>query len=487
MHLRAAFVASLAALTLVYMNARPGHAQAPPGTLSAADVCTSYEDQLQRDQTAMRRQQETIKLGNQQLEEWTEANKEAEIGALKAGFNLFVDGVVRKLLPRQEALEKLSKSLARGSSTPGQILLSRIADSDKAYAQARRLENFRNLAPALATGESLWALMQNEVKAVAELVRHADDNVNAVLQSPEYRQLAATDVTFSELGSSLAGFVMSSEQLDKFIGPHAALASFVVDYGYNAFAWLESRDRILQQTGDGGNADLQLRAVRALTQQTMCTVGRLQDCRAGQAPRTCEDILARRESSAPQNNPPAVAAAMSPPAPPLAPPKSGSVGVTVAKAGATAGAAIVGGVYLKRELDKLQTDLYAPTSTTTTTSAPTGGSSGGMTYVSGGFSCTYNSGGIVNSCGGSTITVNITKGMNVGSNLKLLTNHIQSVGLVPTTANPPGRVTFSGFSGGGWFDQCGPAVTRLSLINTSVSSSTIVAEVSGLSLPLTCR
>lgn len=159
---------------------------------------------------------------------------------------------------------------------------------------------------------------------------------------------------------------------------------------------------------------------------------------------------------------------------------------TAIKVAAGVGGAVTAGIFLKSALDDLAALETTGTSTSTTTTT-TGGSSGSMRFVSGSFSCTYNGGGIVNSCAGSTITVNITVPMAVGSALKLSTNHIQSTGTVRSTANPPGNVTFSGFSGGGWFDQCGPPVTRLDLFNTSVSSSAVVANVTGLSLPVTCR
>lgn len=162
--------------------------------------------------------------------------------------------------------------------------------------------------------------------------------------------------------------------------------------------------------------------------------------------------------------------------------------VVGAAAGSAAG--IVGGMYAS---DYISKQIDSGGSSASSGSSSSGGSSGsgtvgGMTYGGGAsFNCAYNAGGIVTSCAGSSITVNITVPMSVGSNLKLSTNHIQSNGVVATRSNPPGTVTFSGFSGGGWFDQCGPPITRLDLFNTSVSSSTVVASVSGLSLPVTCR
>ena len=72
-----------------------------------------------------------------------------------------------------------------------------------------------------------------------------------------------------------------------------------------------------------------------------------------------------------------------------------------------------------------------------------------------------------------------------GSRLKLLTEGSLQSGLYTTTSgNAPGQVTFSGFSG---TQTCQPTVRTLGLMNTSVSTSVIVASVSGLSLPVVCR
>jgi hypothetical protein len=165
------------------------------------------------------------------------------------------------------------------------------------------------------------------------------------------------------------------------------------------------------------------------------------------------------------------------------------VGKIVGAAAASA-AGIAGGLYAS---DYISKQVDSGGSSTPSGSSSSGGSSGsstagGMTYGGGAsFNCTYNAGGVVNSCAGSTITVNITVPMSVGSSLKLSTNHIQSNVTTTTKTNPPGTVTFSGFSGGGWTTSCGPPVTTLTLLNLSVSSSATVASVSGLSLPVTCR
>lgn len=187
-------------------------------------------------------------------------------------------------------------------------------------------------------------------------------------------------------------------------------------------------------------------------------------------------------------------AAEPPSAPPEQTPPSSGGG---ASAGKVVGiVALVGGVGIGtwvglKELNKFADGLTPdPQPGTGGSGGGSGGSGGGggMTYLGGGvFNCTYNAGGVVSSCANSSIRVNITLRMSTGSSLKLFTNHIFSNGVVLSRTDPPGDVTFTGFSGGGWFDQCGPPVTQLRLVNTSVNPNLTIATVSGLSIPVTCR
>ena len=109
-----------------------------------------------------------------------------------------------------------------------------------------------------------------------------------------------------------------------------------------------------------------------------------------------------------------------------------------------------------------------------------------MTLVSAVFNCTYNAGGVVSSCAASSVTVNITLRITPRSNLRLQADSIISA-VTQNATDPPGNVTFTGFSGGGWFDRCGPNVTALRLINTTVNPNIAIVTIPGLSIPITCR
>jgi len=158
------------------------------------------------------------------------------------------------------------------------------------------------------------------------------------------------------------------------------------------------------------------------------------------------------------------------------------IGAVAAGTGAAVAGIMVGDYMSKQALK----DAGVGSSSGGSTGGNTSG--GGMTFVSPGvFNCTYNAGGIVNSCSNSFIKVNITMKFAAGSRLKLITDGALQSGLYTTTSsNAPGEVTFSGFGGSGG-SGCAPTVRQLGLINTSVSTSTIVANVSGLALQVICR
>ena len=108
-----------------------------------------------------------------------------------------------------------------------------------------------------------------------------------------------------------------------------------------------------------------------------------------------------------------------------------------------------------------------------------------MTYVGGVFNCTYNAGGVVSSCANSNITVNIGVRIPAGSSLRLAAGVGIRSTVAVSPADPPGVMTFTGFSGGGWFEpSCGPTQTTLNLMN---ATGAVIATVTGLSIPITCR
>ena len=111
------------------------------------------------------------------------------------------------------------------------------------------------------------------------------------------------------------------------------------------------------------------------------------------------------------------------------------------------------------------------------------GGSGGMTYVdSQGIVCFYNAGGVLSNCSGQVV-VNITNKIAVGSTIRLQGSFWG--GNRTTTSSPPGSINF--FLTGGAGQSCPGPLTSLALTNLSESSSTVIASVGGISIPVNCR
>jgi hypothetical protein len=121
-------------------------------------------------------------------------------------------------------------------------------------------------------------------------------------------------------------------------------------------------------------------------------------------------------------------------------PKSGSGAGTAVKAGVGIAGAAVGGIYLKKELDKLKTDV--PT-TTTTTPPPSGGGNTGSTVTSFNITCTLASAGTFRNCTGS-LTATVGPSVTAGVALTATLNPALIVGrLTPPNSGSGQSLTFA--------------------------------------------
>lgn len=196
-------------------------------------------------------------------------------------------------------------------------------------------------------------------------------------------------------------------------------------------------------------------------------------------------------NAAPQNQQPSSLtpplpepASPAPPTPPTEKKGSNFVAQMLGLTAATAGVVVAAVAYEDYRAQKALED--AGSSGNDSGSSGNNSSSISMTYVgnsTNGFQCNVNFGGIVNNCT-ATITVNVRGSIPQGTNLRLQAQGYNIGGNRTTAANPPGNMTFS-LSGGPGTSSCPAPVTRLNLIR--VSDNTIIAQVSGLSLRMTCQ
>ncbi len=271
----------LCAIFAVLMAARLVHAQGGPD-------CSPFERQLDRDRLALMRQQQSIVEGTQELDEWTKANEDAQREALRAGIKLFVDAAARKL-EHAAAAARTFDEFFRTHNVP-LVLLSRTdarVKVERAYEAYRRASVAARGAGALKAGllaDDLWQSFKHEITLVAHIEADADAAVRQVVNDPDLRAYLRADdrgaVVLSDVLTSLISLGAQSTTAAKWFGPlvdpATSLASFIVDYGYDATKWYQSRQRILQQAQ---LSEMHLAAVAALKKQVERTVGKLQECR----------------------------------------------------------------------------------------------------------------------------------------------------------------------------------------------------------------
>lgn len=161
-------------------------------------------------------------------------------------------------------------------------------------------------------------------------------------------------------------------------------------------------------------------------------------------------------------------------------PKSGNGVGTAVKASVGIAGAAVGGIYLKKELDKLKTDV-ATTTTTTTTPPPTGGSNTASTVTSFNITCTLAGPGTFRNCTGS-LTATVGPSVTAGVALTATLNPALIVGrMTPPNTGSGQSLTFA-------FATSGTAAcpgTQSSV--TFLRSGTAFSTATSRSITITCN
>lgn len=297
--------------------------------VAQAPDCSAIEQQLVRDQNAMRRQQDSIMKGNRELEDWAKQNEEAQKAALDEAKKFLRDSVTKGVEDFATAkIAKLRSELMRRQ--PQGQTVSRYMEKIREFEAARnRLAAARDAAKIADKGYTPYDAWQEIRKWAAERKRDVDI-MNAFLK--DMRQDPATAQIAKEVFGDVAIDVLKLG-LDGVVDSSLSLGDFLVKYGYEATKWTASRNRIVQQNE---LRDQDLRAVDALDRQIKRTVARLQECRAKPPVQQ-----AKPQPPAPQPSPPVAAA----PAPAASAGGAllGAVGIAAAVGLAAAAASGLGG------------------------------------------------------------------------------------------------------------------------------------------------
>ena len=259
-----------------------------PATAQPMADCSTIERQRDRDKVALDRQGRSTNQAITDLDEWTKANAAAESAAIRLGRDLFLAGVAQGL-----------EHIANDARIFDQFLKDRrvplylFANSDArkkveealhAYARAGAAARTATAINSGLLAKDIWELFQSELGTIARLQAQGDTALRLALDDPQLQAyLKANDqvrVVQMELLSSFLTLAVQATRLEKLIGPHAALAEFIVEYGYEATKWQRSRRHILQMAN---LTEQQLTAVDGLKRQVERTVASLNSCRTAAA------------------------------------------------------------------------------------------------------------------------------------------------------------------------------------------------------------
>ncbi len=246
--------------------------------------CEEVGTQLQRDLEAVRRQQRTIAQGQRELEEWTRRNEQAQWNAILTAVNLLSSGLLaysaetdRVINGLQGAITRYENQLRRQGKRIDQFQMAKLMDLNKRKLElTTAADAARGLQKAKKEVQLTWHFFTREAKLADEKIESVQDTLRVIGDDPLFKELLKKEGL-----QPLVGKMQTYQVFPK--KPYLVeFSSFLVDYGYHATAWMESRDRILQQYN---LADEQLKAVNALKEQVELTMKRLKECQDAMAAR----------------------------------------------------------------------------------------------------------------------------------------------------------------------------------------------------------
>jgi len=252
-------------------------------------LCREIETQLERDKERIKRYQKTIEMNKEEAQKWADKNKEAVKEAQKSAGTALFEAIGGKLLTNKKIADDFQKRLIdyqvkiAVEGPPSQkiladLLIKKTVVASLAYADAAAKANTGKLIEAGVDLKKYYDITKAAVDSTNSAKEAADKEMKEVLQalnSPE-NDLRAN---FSDLTALVAELKLDNilEQTP-FLQDAASLTLFLRDYSYNATAWYQSRERILEY---GKIIDEQLKAVKANQEQIKRTGEKLKVCLEG--------------------------------------------------------------------------------------------------------------------------------------------------------------------------------------------------------------
>lgn len=239
--------------------------------------CVAVRDRYLRDMEAVKRNQKTIAMGQEELEAWTRRNEEAQQEALKSALNLLVDGSLAYVAESTQAANGLKGALAKYENQlkrqnrrvdPLQQakwleMHKRLLEMQKSIAAAKQLQDKKEKA------EIFWGYFTQSTRDIDTSTNDFKNALTAIDEDPILHKILVDKGLLP-----LVRRLKTKELLPK--KPYLlGLLEFAKDYGYSATEWVLSRNRILQQYDV---SDQQLRAVKAMEEELRKTVPALNEC-----------------------------------------------------------------------------------------------------------------------------------------------------------------------------------------------------------------
>jgi len=240
-------------------------------------VCSTAKDQLERDKQALKRMLDAIAMGQKELEEWTAQNQEAQWHAFFKAIDLLTAGML--------AFAAESDNVANGLKGAIKKYEAKLKQQGKAldplqYAKLESLnrrkltiEAAASTAKALQSGKRkigvAWDVFTAQTRTIDREAASLQDELMQIASDPLFKDLLEKEGLMALVGKLRSRTLFPKK-------PYLVnFGDFLVDYGYDATKWWESRKRILQQYN---LTDTQLRAVDSLKKQIERTTAAVNHC-----------------------------------------------------------------------------------------------------------------------------------------------------------------------------------------------------------------
>jgi hypothetical protein len=248
----------------------------------ARNAYSRIDHQLQLDKSALERQQRSIQMGLRELDQWTEANKEAQTNALKVGITTILGEAASKMEAQSKSAASFKGWLTRyqkmlkDQGVPFEALQPKIERAMSGYVNATIMSKSGTVLKQGLPGLDLWDATKSDLALIVQTQAESNAAIKDVINDPDLKRVLSTNNAGAEFAESLLKLAASSKELQKVIGPEVNLGTFIVDYGYEATKWTASRNRILHQWHI---SDQELKAVDALKKEIVNTVSNLNTSR----------------------------------------------------------------------------------------------------------------------------------------------------------------------------------------------------------------